>query len=38
MKQALEGSRAEISSFAPRIIKIKINPRRSATSSARAAW
>jgi polyribonucleotide nucleotidyltransferase len=28
MKQALEGSRAEISSFAPRIIKIKINPEK----------
>jgi polyribonucleotide nucleotidyltransferase len=26
MKQAIEGSRAELSSFAPRIIKIKINP------------
>jgi len=28
MKQALEGSRAEISSYAPRIIKIKINPEK----------
>src|SRR6266849_4015154 len=28
MKDALEGSRAEISSFAPRIIKIKINPEK----------
>jgi polyribonucleotide nucleotidyltransferase len=28
MKQALEGSRADISSFAPRIIKIKINPEK----------
>ena len=28
MKQSLEGSRAEISSFAPRIIKIKINPEK----------
>ena len=28
MKQALEGSRAEVSSFAPRIIKIKINPEK----------
>src|SRR6266702_2950282 len=28
MKEALEGSRAEISSFAPRIIKIKINPEK----------
>jgi len=28
MKQALEGSRTEISSFAPRIIKIKINPEK----------
>ncbi len=26
MKQAIEGSRTELSSFAPRIIKIKINP------------
>src|SRR5438309_12088461 len=26
MKQAIEGSRAELSTFAPRIIKIKINP------------
>jgi len=26
MKQAIEGSRAELSSYAPRIIKIKINP------------
>jgi polyribonucleotide nucleotidyltransferase len=26
MKQGIEGSRAELSSFAPRIIKIKINP------------
>ena len=26
MKQAIEGSRSELSSFAPRIIKIKINP------------
>jgi polyribonucleotide nucleotidyltransferase len=26
MKQAIDGSRAELSSFAPRIIKIKINP------------
>jgi polyribonucleotide nucleotidyltransferase len=26
MKQAIEGSRAELSSFAPRIIKMKINP------------
>src|SRR5256885_5079106 len=26
MKEALEGSRAEISTYAPRIIKIKINP------------
>ena len=26
MKQALEGSKTELSSFAPRIIKIKINP------------
>ncbi|MDH5578747.1 MAG: polyribonucleotide nucleotidyltransferase [Betaproteobacteria bacterium] len=26
MKQAIEGSRAELSSFAPRILKIKINP------------
>ncbi|HUN68496.1 MAG TPA: polyribonucleotide nucleotidyltransferase [Burkholderiales bacterium] len=26
MKQAMSGSRAELSSFAPRIIKIKINP------------
>jgi polyribonucleotide nucleotidyltransferase len=28
MREALEGSRAEISSFAPRIIKIKINPEK----------
>jgi polyribonucleotide nucleotidyltransferase len=28
MKQALEGSRTEVSSFAPRIIKIKINPEK----------
>jgi len=28
MKEALEGSRSEISSFAPRIIKIKINPEK----------
>jgi len=28
MKQALQGSREEISSFAPRIIKIKINPEK----------
>src|SRR5260370_15607882 len=28
MRQALEGSRAEISSYAPRIIKIKINPEK----------
>jgi len=28
MKQALEGARREISSFAPRIIKIKINPEK----------
>jgi polyribonucleotide nucleotidyltransferase len=28
MKQSLEGSRAEISSFAPRIIKLKINPEK----------
>ncbi len=28
MKQALTGSREEISSFAPRIIKIKINPEK----------
>jgi polyribonucleotide nucleotidyltransferase len=28
MKQALQGSRNEISSFAPRIIKIKINPEK----------
>src|SRR6185503_20364658 len=28
MKQSLQGSRAEISSFAPRIIKIKINPEK----------
>jgi polyribonucleotide nucleotidyltransferase len=28
MKRALEGSRAEVSSFAPRIIKIKINPEK----------
>ncbi len=28
MKEALEGSRAEISSYAPRIIKIKINPEK----------
>jgi polyribonucleotide nucleotidyltransferase len=28
MKQSLEGSRTEISSFAPRIIKIKINPEK----------
>jgi polyribonucleotide nucleotidyltransferase len=28
MKQALEGSRTEISSFAPRIIKLKINPEK----------
>jgi polyribonucleotide nucleotidyltransferase len=28
MKQALDGSRREISSFAPRIIKIKINPEK----------
>ena len=28
MKEALEGSRAEVSSFAPRIIKIKINPEK----------
>ncbi len=26
MKQAIEGSRSELSSFAPRIIKLKINP------------
>jgi len=37
MKEALEGSRAEISSYAPRIIKIQDqSERRSATSSARA--
>jgi polyribonucleotide nucleotidyltransferase len=28
MKEALEGSRAEISTYAPRIIKIKINPEK----------
>jgi len=28
MKSALDGSRREISSFAPRIIKIKINPEK----------
>ena len=28
MKQALNGSRADISSYAPRIIKIKINPEK----------
>ena len=28
MKEALEGSRTEISSYAPRIIKIKINPEK----------
>jgi polyribonucleotide nucleotidyltransferase len=28
MKQALEGSRSDISSFAPRIIKLKINPEK----------
>jgi polyribonucleotide nucleotidyltransferase len=28
MREALEGSRMEISSFAPRIIKIKINPEK----------
>src|SRR3990172_657574 len=28
MREALEGSREEISSFAPRIIKIKINPEK----------
>jgi polyribonucleotide nucleotidyltransferase len=28
MKQALESSRAEVSTFAPRIIKIKINPEK----------
>jgi len=28
MKNAMEGSRAELSSFAPRIIKIKINPEK----------
>ncbi|MGC2517881.1 MAG: polyribonucleotide nucleotidyltransferase [Burkholderiales bacterium] len=28
MKQSLEGSRSEISSFAPRIIKMKINPEK----------
>ena len=28
MKQALEGSRADISSYAPRIIKVKINPEK----------
>ena len=28
MKQSLEGSRDEISSFAPRIIKLKINPEK----------
>ena len=28
MKQTLEGSRSEISSFAPRIIKMKINPEK----------
>ena len=28
MKQSLEGSRSEISSYAPRIIKIKINPEK----------
>ncbi len=28
MKEVLEGSRAEISSYAPRIIKIKINPEK----------
>ncbi len=28
MRQSLEGSRTEISSFAPRIIKIKINPEK----------
>ena len=28
MRQALDGSRREISSFAPRIIKIKINPEK----------
>jgi polyribonucleotide nucleotidyltransferase len=28
MKQSLDGSRAEISSFAPRIIKMKINPEK----------
>ncbi len=28
MREALEGSRSEISSFAPRIIKIKINPEK----------
>jgi len=28
MKQSLEGSRSDISSFAPRIIKLKINPEK----------
>ncbi|HEX9396691.1 MAG TPA: polyribonucleotide nucleotidyltransferase [Burkholderiales bacterium] len=28
MKQSIEGSRAELSTFAPRIIKIKINPEK----------
>jgi len=28
MRQAIEGSRSEISNFAPRIIKIKINPEK----------
>jgi polyribonucleotide nucleotidyltransferase len=28
MKESLEGSRTEISSFAPRIIKLKINPEK----------
>ena len=31
MKEALDGSRGELSAFAPRMLTIKINPRRSAT-------
>jgi hypothetical protein len=37
MLEALPEARTEMSAFAPRIITIKINPRRSATSSARVA-
>ena len=37
MQEAMGGAKTEVSQFAPRLYTMKINPRRSATSSARAA-